>query len=106
MLHQGRIGEVYNIGGNNEKPNIEIVKLIISTLGKSENLIRYVKDRPGHDRRYAIDNTKITTELGWKPAYTFEQGMKETIEWYVNNQEWIKNIVSGSYMEYYSRMYR
>ena len=106
VLHKGRIGEVYNIGGNNEKPNIEIVKLIISTLGKSENLIRYVKDRPGHDRRYAIDNTKITTELGWKPAYTFEQGMKETIEWYVNNQEWISNIVSGSYKEYYSRMYR
>ena len=72
VLHKGLDGEVYNIGGNNEKANIEIVKIIIQTLGKSENLIKYVKDRPGHDRRYAIDNTKITTELGWKPAYTFE----------------------------------
>lgn len=105
VLQEGKIGEVYNVGGNNEKPNIEIVKLIISALGKSESLIKYVQDRPGHDRRYAIDNTKITTELGWKPSYTFEQGMKETIEWYVQNQEWIKNIVSGSYKEYYDKMY-
>ena len=80
VLHKGVIGEVYNIGGNNEKANIEIVKLIIKTLGKSEDLIKYVKDRPGHDRRYAIDNTKITTQLGWAPKYTFEQGIAETIE--------------------------
>jgi len=106
VLQEGKIGEIYNIGGNNEKPNIEIVKLIISALEKSESLIKYVQDRPGHDRRYAIDNTKITSELGWKPKYTFEQGMKETIEWYVNNQDWIKNIVSGSYKEYYDKMYR
>ena len=106
VLQEGKIGEIYNIGGNNEKPNIEIVKLIISALRKSESLIKYVQDRPGHDRRYAIDNTKITTELGWKPKYTFEQGMKETIEWYVNNQDWIKSIVSGSYKEYYDKMYR
>jgi len=105
VLHNGRVGEVYNIGGNNEKANIEIVKLIISTLGKSENLIKYVKDRPGHDRRYAIDNTKITTELGWEPAYTFEQGMKETIQWYLDNTEWIDNIVSGDYVNYYKKMY-
>ncbi len=105
VLHKGVVGEVYNIGGNNEKANIEIVKLIIKTIGKSETLIKYVKDRPGHDRRYAIDNTKITTELGWKPQYTFEQGMKETIEWYLNNTEWIENIVSGGYTKYYEKMY-
>ena len=106
VLHKGVVGEVYNIGGNNEKSNIEIVKLIISTLGKSEDLIKYVKDRPGHDRRYAIDNTKITTQLGWAPAYKFEQGMKETIEWYLNNTEWIENVVSGDYVKYYEKMYR
>jgi len=105
VLHKAAVGEVYNIGGNNEKANIEIVKLIIKTLGKSETLIKYVKDRPGHDRRYAIDNTKITTQLGWKPQYTFEQGMKETIEWYLNNPEWIENIVSGDYTKYYEQMY-
>lgn len=105
VLHEGLDGEIYNIGGNNEKTNIEIVKLIVKTLGKSESLIRYVKDRPGHDRRYAIDNTKITTQLGWSPAYTFEQGIQETIEWYLNNQVWIDSIVSGEYMRYYERMY-
>jgi dTDP-glucose 4,6-dehydratase len=105
VLHKGVVGEVYNIGGNNEKANIEIVKLIIKTLGKSEKLIKYVKDRPGHDRRYAIDNTKVTTKLGWEPIYTFEQGMKETIEWYLNNTEWIENIVSGDYTNYYEKMY-
>lgn len=105
VLHKGKDGEIYNIGGNNEKANISIVKLIISTLGKSENLIKYVKDRPGHDRRYAIDNTKITTQLGWKPAYTFEQGMKETIDWYLNHLEWLSNIVSGQYKNYYDKIY-
>ena len=106
VLHKGRDGEVYNIGGNNEKANIEIVKLIIETLGKSEDMIQYVQDRPGHDRRYAIDNTKITTELGWSPSYTFEQGIKETIEWYLANQEWMEKIVSGEYMNYYKEMYK
>jgi dTDP-glucose 4,6-dehydratase len=105
VLHKGLDGEIYNIGGNNEKANIEIVKLIIQTLGKSEKLIKYVKDRPGHDRRYAIDNTKITTQLGWKPAYTSEQGIKETIEWYLENTEWIENVVSGDYVKYYDNMY-
>lgn len=105
VLHKGKDGEVYNIGGNNEKANIEIVKLIIGTLGKSENLIKYVKDRPGHDRRYAIDNTKITTELGWEPKYTFEQGMNETIQWYLENTKWIENIISGDYANYYDKMY-
>lgn len=105
VLHKGKDGEVYNIGGNNEKANIEIVKLIIGALGKSEDLIKYVKDRPGHDRRYAIDNTKITTELGWEPAYTFEQGMKETVQWYLENTKWIENIISGDYVNYYNKMY-
>lgn len=105
VLHKGKEGEIYNIGGNNEKTNIEIVKLIIKTLGKSEKLIKHVKDRPGHDRRYAIDNTKITTQLGWKPKYTFEEGIKETIQWYLDNREWIDNIVSGDYVNYYERMY-
>lgn len=99
VLHKGKIGEVYNIGGNNEKANIEIVKLIIANLGKSEELIKYVQDRPGHDRRYAIDNSKITRELGWSPSYTFEQGIKETIQWYLANQEWMQKVASGKYME-------
>ena len=105
VLHKGHDGEVYNIGGNNEKANIEIVKLIIRALGKSESLIQYVKDRPGHDRRYAIDNTKITTELGWTPSYTFEQGIQETIEWYIDHQDWVEHVVSGDYVQYYERMY-
>lgn len=106
VLHKGELGQVYNIGGNNEKANIEIVKLIINDLGKTEALIKYVKDRPGHDRRYAINNHKITTELGWQPSYTFEQGIKETIEWYLNNKEWMERIVSGEYQDYYNEMYQ
>ncbi|MGP1597921.1 dTDP-glucose 4,6-dehydratase [Peptoanaerobacter stomatis] len=106
VLEKGKIGEVYNIGGNNEKTNIEIVKLIINTIGKSEDLIEYVKDRPGHDRRYAIDNTKITSQLGWTPSYTFEQGISETIKWYLNNEEWLSKITSGEYLKYYENMYK
>ncbi len=105
VLEKGRIGEVYNVGGNNEKANVEIVKLIISTMGKSEDLITYVKDRPGHDRRYAIDNTKITSELGWAPSYTFEKGIAETIEWFLAHQDWMNKIISGDYLSYYNRMY-
>lgn len=105
VLEKGVIGEVYNIGGNNEKANIEIVKLILSQLDKSEELITYVKDRPGHDRRYAIDNTKITSQLGWKPVYTFEQGIHETIQWYLNNAEWVSRITTGDYQNYYAEMY-
>jgi dTDP-glucose 4,6-dehydratase len=105
VLHKGVDGEIYNIGGNNEMANIEIVKLIITTLEKSDSLIKYVKDRPGHDRRYAIDNTKIKTKLGWKPAYTFEQGIKETIKWYLSNTEWLNNVVSGNYVNYFKEMY-
>ena len=105
VLHNGRNGEVYNIGGNNEKSNIEIVRLILSALGKSENLITYISDRLGHDRRYAIDNTKIKAELGWKPSHTFTEGINETIKWYLNNIEWLKQVKSGEYMDYYDKMY-
>ena len=105
VFHRGKIGDVYNIGGNNEKPNIEIVKLILSNLGKSESLIMYVKDRPGHDRRYAIDSNKIQHELGWSPSYTFERGIDEAIDWYVQNQQWWKRIISGEYKMYYQNLY-
>ena len=105
VLNKGKDGEIYNIGGNNEKANIEIVKLIISALGKQDNLIYYVKDRPGHDRRYAIDNSKITSQLGWKPAYSFEKGMKETIQWYLEHANWMERITSGAYLSYYENMY-
>ncbi len=105
VLHKGRIGEVYNIGGHNEKTNIEVVKKIISILGRDESLIKYVTDRPGHDMRYAIDPTKITTELGWYPETTFEEGIKKTVDWYLNNKHWWESIVSGDYMNYYEKMY-
>ncbi len=106
VLEKGVDGEVYNIGGNNEKANIYIVGLILQTLGKGEDLITHVKDRPGHDRRYAIDNTKITTQLGWAPAYTFEEGIAETIQWYLDHQTWMEKILSGDYQNYYERMYQ
>lgn len=94
VLHKGKVGEVYNIGGHNEKTNMEITKLILSAMGKDESSIRYVEDRLGHDKRYAIDNTKIQTELGWKPSLVFEEGIKITIDWYLNNQEWIKQVAA------------
>lgn len=97
ILHQGLDGEIYNISGNNEKANIDIVKLIIAALGKSESLIKHVRDRLGHDSRYALDSTKISTQLGWAPVYTFEQGIQETIDWYLAHREWMNNIVSGEY---------
>jgi dTDP-glucose 4,6-dehydratase len=105
VLTKGKTGEVYNIGGNNEKANIEIIKLIIKTMGKDESLITHVQDRPGHDRRYAIDNAKITNELGWSPKYTFEQGISETIDWYINNKDWMNKVTSRAYREYYNKMY-
>jgi len=105
VIHKGRPGEVYNIGGHNERTNNEIVHLIVEKLGVSKDLIKYVADRPGHDRRYAIDPTKIMTELGWKPQYTFETGIVETIQWYIDNQEWWKNIKSGKYINYYQKQY-
>jgi dTDP-glucose 4,6-dehydratase len=105
VLHKGRIGEIYNIGGNNEWYNIDIVKIILKLLGKTEEQISYVKDRPGHDRRYAIDSTKIRTELGWKPAYQFEKGIAETIKWYVENESWWRKVMSGEYLKYYEKNY-
>jgi dTDP-glucose 4,6-dehydratase len=105
VIHNGRPGEVYNIGGHNERTNNEIVHFIVEKLGVSKDLIKYVSDRPGHDRRYAIDSTKIMTELGWKPQYTFETGIVETIQWYIDNQEWWRNIKSGEYMKYYQKQY-
>ncbi len=92
VLHKGRVGEIYNIGGHNEKTNLEITKIILNAMGKDESSIKYVEDRLGHDRRYAIDNHKIQTELGWCPSLTFEEGIKLTIDWYLNNQAWMKSI--------------
>ena len=105
VMRKGAVGEVYNIGGHNERHNIEVVKTILKTLDKPESLITYVSDRKGHDLRYAIDPTKIETKLGWKPKYNFESGIKETIEWYMNNQEWMDDVTSGDYLKYYEQMY-
>ncbi len=105
VLHEAPAGEVYNIGGNNEKTNLEIVKKILDYLGKDESLIEFVKDRLGHDRRYAIDATKIKDDLGWEPSYTFSKGIKETIDWYLDNRDWWGKIKSGEYLEYYAKMY-
>jgi dTDP-glucose 4,6-dehydratase len=101
IIHQGKIGEVYNLGGRSEKQNIELVKLILTTLDKPYDLISFVTDRAGHDLRYAIDSTKAETELGWNRKYDFSDGMKETIEWYVNNQDWINDIKTGEYQRKY-----
>ena len=106
VFEKGRNGEVYNIGSSNEMPNIKIVKLILQHLGKSEELIQYVKDRPGHDRRYAIDSTKIERELGWKPEYSFESAIEKTINWYLQNKTWWDRIISGEYQKYYSLQYQ
>jgi dTDP-glucose 4,6-dehydratase len=105
ILQHGRVGEVYNIGGRTEKTNLELTNTLLRSLGKPATLIQYVKDRPGHDRRYAIDCTKIETELGWKPQITFEQGIAETIEWYKSNSNWIASIRSGEYQSYFAKQY-
>ena len=105
IIHNGRVGEVYNIGGHNEKTNLEVVKTIIHELGKSEDLITYVTDRAGHDMRYAIDPTKIHNELGWLPETKFDEGIKKTIKWYLDNRTWWENIINGEYQGYYERMY-
>ena len=105
IIHKGRVGEVYNVGGHNEKQNIEIVKIICKELGKPESLITHVGDRKGHDMRYAIDPTKIHNELGWLPETKFEDGIKKTIQWYINNCEWWETIISGEYQHYYAKMY-
>jgi dTDP-glucose 4,6-dehydratase len=105
VLHRGRVGEVYNIGGNNEWKNIDIVRAILAQLRKPESLIAFVKDRPGHDRRYAIDASKITSELGWKPAAAFDGGLPETVAWYQGNASWWREIITGEYQDYYKKMY-
>lgn len=105
IIHNGRPGEIYNIGGHNEKTNLDVVKIILKELQKDESLIRYVTDRPGHDRRYAIDPTKIHGELGWLPTTTFEEGIKMTIQWYLENRSWWENIINGEYQKYYEKMY-
>lgn len=106
IIRKGKIGEVYNIGGHNERTNLEVVKTIIRELGKSEDLIEFVTDRPGHDRRYAIDPTKIHNELGWLPATKFDDGIKKTIEWYLTHKSWWEKIISGEYKDYYDKMYK
>ena len=113
ILHKGKPGETYNIGGFNEWQNIELIKLLCKIMdqklgrksGESEKLITFVKDRPGHDRRYAIDATKLNKELGWKPSVTFEQGLEKTVTWYLANEEWLKHVTSGEYQKYYAQLY-
>jgi len=105
VFRNGKIGEVYNVGGNCERTNIDIVKTLLSILGKPESLITYVKDRPGHDKRYAIDSTKIETELGWKQEMTFETGIEKTVRWYIDNKSWCDNVRSGAYLDYYNKQY-
>ena len=105
IIHKGKVGEVYNVGGHNEKQNIEIVKIICKELGKPESLITHVGDRKGHDMRYAIDPTKIHNDLGWLPETKFEDGIKKTIQWYLDNKEWWEEIISGEYQNYYDKMY-
>ena len=101
IIKNGRDGEVYNLGGHSEKTNLEVVKTILHELGKPESLITYVSDRPGHDLRYAIDSTKTEEELGWKLTYDFNQGIKDTVKWYINNEDWILDIKSGNYKNAY-----
>ena len=113
VFHKGKNHETYNIGGFNEWQNIDLVKLLCRLMdkklnrpeGNSEKLIAYVTDRPGHDLRYAIDANKINKKLGWKPSVTFEQGLNQTIDWYLGNEQWLKNVTSGNYQSYYKKMY-
>ncbi len=105
IVRKGRVGEVYNVGGHNERTNLEVVKTILKVLDKPETLIKYVSDRKGHDLRYAIDPHKLETELGWKPKYNFDTGIQQTIQWYLDNKEWWQNILSGEYQNYFQKMY-
>ena len=105
ILHKGRTGEIYNVGGHNEMKNIDIVKIILKKLGKPDSLIKFVADRKGHDLRYAIDPTKISSELGWTPQTAFSEGIDKTVKWYLENREWWEEIISGEYIEYYKKMY-
>ena len=106
ILEKGKVGEVYNIGGHNEKSNIEVVQTILKALHKPESLIRFVEDRKGHDRRYAIDASKIEKELGWKPIYQFDTGIQETIQWYLDHKEWWEHIISGDYQNYFHKIFK
>ena len=113
IFHKGRVGDTYNIGGFNEWKNIDLVKLLVKTVdkllgrkeGESAHLITYVTDRSGHDLRYAIDSSKLSEELGWKPSLQFEEGLEKTVQWYLDNQSWIDNVTSGDYLKYYDDMY-
>ncbi len=105
VFSEGKTGEVYNIGGCNEKTNMELIKTLLGILGKPESLITFVKDRPGHDRRYAIDSSKMMKDFDWKPTETFESGMAKTVKWYLENTDWLENVTSGDYRKYYEKMY-
>jgi dTDP-glucose 4,6-dehydratase len=113
IFHRGRIGETYNVGGNNEWRNIDLVRMLCNIMderlgqrqGTSVKLISYVRDRAGHDLRYAIDNTKITSELEWEPSVNFEQGLRRTVDWYLENQEWVSGVITGDYKSYYLKQY-
>jgi dTDP-glucose 4,6-dehydratase len=105
ITQQGKPGEIYNIGGNNEKTNLELVHCILDIMGKPHSLIAFVADRPGHDRRYALETSKIECEIGWRPVISFDEGLRETVQWYINNESWWRRIKSGEYVEYYERMY-
>ncbi len=105
IIRKGKIGEVYNVGGHNERTNLEVVKTVLDALDKPHSLISYVEDRKGHDRRYAIDPTKLEGELGWVPKYNFDTGLKETVQWYLDNKDWWANILNGDYQDYYNKMY-
>lgn len=106
IVSKGRDGEIYNVGGHNERTNLQVVKAVLHELNKPESLIQYVKDRPGHDRRYAINPEKLEKELGWNPTYHFEEGLKVTVAWYLNNREWWERIIAGEYQDYYEKMYQ
>lgn len=106
VLRKGKVGEVYNVGGHNERSNLDVVRAVLRELGKSESLITFVTDRKGHDRRYAIDPTKIETELDWKPTYRFDEGIKVTVKWYLEHKDWWQQIISGAYQDYYQKMYQ
>ena len=105
IIHDGKTGEIYNVGGHNERTNLQVIGRILEELGKPESLIEFVADRPGHDRRYAIDPEKIETELGWKPTYTFDEGIRQTIQWYRDNRDWWESIIRGDYQKYFEKMY-
>ena len=105
VLTEAEPGQIYNIGGNNEKTNLQVIDLILERLNKPKSLIKHVADRPGHDRRYAIDSEEIMKQLEWNPSVTFEEGINKTIDWYLENSNWLKNVVSGEYQKYYDSMY-